>query len=94
MLISSKDKEPLRKSTDSDEVSLCIIGDVDNIDLNHVTLFVEPIKGNSNFDVNQIVRLSNETSIGIDKLSGLYALQDRLEEFDYELEDVQYGKLN
>ncbi|KAK8544536.1 hypothetical protein V6N13_026036 [Hibiscus sabdariffa] len=88
MLISSKDKESLRESTDSDEVGLCITGDVGSIELNQVILLVKPIKGNSSFDVNQIVRLSNETNISIDKLSGLYGLQDRLEEFDYELEDV------
>ncbi|KAK8674286.1 hypothetical protein V6N13_112580 [Hibiscus sabdariffa] len=48
MLISSKDKESLRESTDSDEVGSCITGDVGNIDPNQVTLLVEPIKGNSN----------------------------------------------
>ncbi|KAK8990519.1 hypothetical protein V6N11_009216 [Hibiscus sabdariffa] len=68
MLISSKDKEPLRESTDSDEAGLCITGDVGSID-------------------------SNQTTFGIDQLSELYALQDRLEEFDYKLEDVQSEKL-
>ncbi|KAK8690675.1 hypothetical protein V6N13_074206 [Hibiscus sabdariffa] len=94
MLISSKDKEPLRESTNSDEAGLCITRDVGSIDSNQITLLVEPIKENSNLDVNQIVRLPNETSFGIDQLSELYALQDRLEEFDYKLEDVQSGNLS
>ncbi|KAK8513135.1 hypothetical protein V6N12_037627 [Hibiscus sabdariffa] len=93
MLISLKDKELLRESTDSDEVDLCIIGDVDSIDLYQVTLLVEPIKANSNVGSSMIRRILNELSIVMGKLSGQYALRDRLKEFGYEIEDVQLEKL-
>ncbi|KAL4367935.1 hypothetical protein GQ457_05G021260 [Hibiscus cannabinus] len=68
--------------------------DVSNIDSNLVTFDVyQNTKVTCNVDTIMLKRILNELSIVTGELSGQCALRDRLKELGYDLEEVQFEKL-